>query len=346
MIVVGIDPHMQTHTAVALDALTAIERGQVTVRARSQGHERLLAWARSIDQERVFAVEDCRHVSGALERHLVRAGERVVRVSPKLMAHTRRSARTRGKSDPIDAASVARAAVANPDLPTAQLPGPDREIALLTTYRDRLVAQRTQLENELRWFVHDLDPELAPPSRSLGRAVHLRRLRQGLDRLERDVRVDVCIELVERIGELSSRINELERDLDVRVRELAPALLQIPGCAALTAAKIVAETANAARFATEARFAMHAGVAPLEASSGAHQRHRLNRRGNRQLNAALHRIAVTQIRIHDPAKEYVARKKAQGMSTMEALRCLKRQIARTVYRTLTTPAEPLTAAAA
>lgn len=346
MIVVGIDPHMQTHTAVALDGATAIQRGQVTVRARSQGHERLLAWARSIDQERVFAVEDCRHVSGAVERHLVRAGERVVRVSPKLMANTRRSARTRGKSDPIDAASVARAAVANPDLPTAHLPGPEREIALLTTYRDRLVAQRTQLENELRWFVHDLDPELAPPLRSLGREVHRRQLRQGLERLDRDVRVDVCIELVGRIGELSSRINELERDLDVRVRELAPALLEIPGCAALTAAKIVAETANAARFGTEARFAMHAGVAPLEASSGARQRHRLNRRGNRQLNAALHRIAITQIRIHDPAKKYFARKKAQGMSTMEALRCLKRQIARTVYRTLTTPAEPLTAAAA
>jgi transposase len=346
VIVVGIDPHMQTHTAVALDGATAADCGGITVRARTQGHERLLCWARSLDQERIFAVEDCRHVSGALERDLIRAGERVVRVSPKLMAHTRRSARTRGKSDPIDAASVARAAVSNPGLPTAHLPGPEREIALLTTYRDRLVAQRTQLQNELRWFVHDLDPDLAPPPRALDRAVHLRRLTVALGRLAPDVQIQVCLELVERIGELTARVRGLERDLQARVRATAPALLEIPGCAALTAAKIVAETANASRFRSEACFAMHAGVAPLEASSGTRNRHRLNRRGNRQLNAALHRIAVTQMRVHDPAKDYMARKKAQGMSRMEALRCLKRQIARSVYRTLTTPAEPLTATAA
>jgi transposase len=346
VIVVGIDPHMQTHTAVALDGATATERGTITVRARNEGHERLLVWARSIDEERIFAVEDCRHVSGRLERDLVRAGERVVRVCPKLMAGTRRSARTTGKSDPIDAASVARAAVANPDLPTAHLPGPEREISLLTTYRDRLVAQRTQFENELRWLVHDLDPALAPPPRSLDRAVHLDRLRRNLEPLGSGVEVMICRELLDRIYELTQRIRRLHQDLRTRVLASAPALLEIPGCGVLTAAKILAETANASRFRSEACFAMHAGAAPIEASSGAHHRHRLNRRGNRQLNAALHRIAVTQIRMHDPAKTYVARKKAQGMNTMEALRCLKRQIARTVYRTLTTPAEPLTAAAA
>jgi transposase len=336
---------MQSHTAVALEASTSLKRGELTVKARAAGHERLLAWVRELDAERTFAVEDCRHVSGGLERDLLRAGERVVRVPPKLMAGTRRSARTRGKSDPIDAASVARAAIANPGLPEAHLPGPEREIALLTGHRDRLVAQRTQLQNELRWLLHDLDPDLAPPLRSLGRGVHLRRLTAALGDLQPCVQVELCLELVTRIAELTTRVKELEHEIDRRVRQVAPALLEIPGCAALTAAKILAETAGAVRFRTEACFAMHAGVAPLEASSGARHRHRLNRRGNRQLNAALHRIAVTQI-AYDPAKDYFARKKAGGMSTMEALRCLKRQIARNVYRTLTIPAEPLTAAAA
>ena len=126
----------------------------------------------------------------------------------------------------------------------------------------------------------------------------------------------------------------LERELAGLMRVLAPELLALPGCSALSAAQLLGQVAGAARFRSEAAFAMHAGAAPLPASSGKTVRHRLNRRGNRRLNCALHIIAVTQARMHPPAIAYMARKRAQGMSTREALRCLKRHIARTVFRAL------------
>lgn len=116
-----------------------------------------------------------------------------------------------------------------------------------------------------------------------------------------------------------------------------PALLALPGCGPLTAAKLLGESAAAARFPSEAKLAMHAGVAPIPVSSGNTHRHRLNRSGNRQLNCALHRIAVTQGRHHPPARAYLARKQAEEKNRREALRCLKRHLARTVYRTLTEP---------
>lgn len=346
MIVVGIDPHKQTHTAVAIDAATGGVRGERTVRARSGGYEQLVAWARALDDERVFAVEDCRHVSGGLERHLIARGERAVRVAPKLMAAHRRTDRTFGKSDPIDAKAVAMAALRHPDLPEARLAGPEREIGLLAAHREDLVAERTRACNRLRWLLHDLDPDLVPAKGVLDRDVALTRLRTMLAGLAPSIEVTICLELVERIGEINVRERALAREIERLVREVAPALLEIPGCAALTAAKLVAEIANVDRFATEARFAMHAGVAPLLASSGASHRHRLNRRGNRQLNAALHRIAITQLRIHEPAKAFVARKRAEGMSTREALRCLKRQLARVVFNTMRTNQRPAVEAAA
>ena len=119
----------------------------------------------------------------------------------------------------------------------------------------------------------------------------------------------------------------------------AAELLALVGCGTLTAAKLVGEVAGVERFAAEAKLAKHTGTAPLPASSGELQRHRLNRSGNRQLNCALHRIAVTQARIHPPARAYLERKQAEGKSRREALRCLKRHLARTVYRTLRTMEE-------
>src|SRR2546425_331700 len=134
----------------------------------------------------------------------------------------------------------------------------------------------------------------------------------------------ICLELLARCREITVRAGELEREITVLVKAHASALLELPGCAALTAAKIVAETAQVGRFATEGHFARYAGTAPVPASSGATHRHRFNRRGNRQLNAALHRIAVTQLRIHEPAKLYIAKKRGEGMSKTEAIRSPKR----------------------
>lgn len=349
MIVIGIDPHMKTHTAVAIDAATGAVLAELTVKARTPGFERLVVWARRLDEKRSFAVEDGRHVSGSLERHLIARGERSVRVAPRMMGQARRADRIRGKSDPIDATAVARAALAHPDLPAATLAGVEREIGLLVAHRESLVNERTDRICKLRWLLHDIDPDLAPAPRSLDRFRTLDRLTETLQVMEPSVPVRLCLELVARCREITVRANELEREISALVSTHAPALLAIPGCASLTAAKIVAETAAVGRFPTEGHFARYAGTAPIPASSGATHRQRFNRRGNRQLNAALHRIAVTQLRIHEPAKGYVAKKRAEGKSKTEAIRALKRRLSRVVFRTMTSmnqPTDGLTAVAA
>lgn len=148
MVVIGIDSHKSTHTAVAVDE-TGRKLGERTVAARAAGHLELVRWAARFPDRR-WASEDTRHLSRSLVPDLVRAGEAVVRVPPKLMAGARRSSREPGKSDPIDALAVARAALRE-DLPTARLDGPEREVRLLVDHRDDLVAERTRIENRLRW---------------------------------------------------------------------------------------------------------------------------------------------------------------------------------------------------
>ncbi|MDP9270903.1 MAG: IS110 family transposase, partial [Chloroflexota bacterium] len=349
VIVVGIDPHKQTHTAVAVDAASGRVLAELTVKAREPGFERLVEWARELDPERIFAVEDGRHVSGHLERHLIGRGERSVRVPPRMMGEARRSDRIAGKSDPVDATAVARAALRHPELPQATLAGIERDLGLLVAHREMLVRERTDKICKLRWLLHDLDPDLAPPLRTLDRLKTLDHLTETLRALEPALQVELCSDLVARCREITTRANELERRIRSLVGAHAPALLGIPGCAALTAAKIVAETARVERFPTEGHFARYAGTAPIPASSGATHRQRFNRRGNRQLNAAIHRIAVTQLRVHEPARMYMEKKRAEGKTKTEALRGLKRLITRSVFKTMTSmhlPTHRLTAAAA
>jgi transposase len=334
VIVIGVDPHKQSHTACAVSSPNGELTGELTVGARQAGHEELLCWAREQHQQRVFALEDCRHVSGALERFLIGHGERVVRVPPKLMAGQRRGSRSFGKSDRIDALAVARAALRERSLPLAALAGAELEVKLLLAHRDDLVAESTRIQNRLRWHLHDLDPEFEIPARRLSRERWLERLQRRLRRQEAGARVRICRALVGRARQLLREQRALERELRLLLLEQAPELLELPGCGTLSAAKLVAEIAGVERFRSDAQLAMLAGVAPLDASSGKQRRHRLNRKGNRQLNLALHRIAVTQARVHGPARAYIARRRAEGRSWREALRCLKRHLVRVVFKLL------------
>lgn len=334
MIVVGIDPHMKTHTAVAVNSVTGASLGTRTVAGDSTGHDELLAWARSLGPERYFAIEDCRHVSGRLERYLLPRGERVVRVPPKMMAGARSSARTYGKSDPIDAACVARAALREPGLPEASLTGPEHDVRLLVDHRDDLVDERKRIQKRLRWHCHDLEIALDLPARVLDRYVWLDRLQSVLQALPETTRRRIALAELCRVRDLTVEVRELEREIRGLMRTLAPDLMAIPGCSAILAAHLLGQTAGFSRFSGEAAFAMHIGVAPLPVSSGKSCRHRLNRCGNRKLNSVVHMIAVTQARMHPPAIAYMERKQAEGMSFREALRCLKRLISRAVFRTM------------
>jgi transposase len=330
MIVIGVDVHKHSLTAVAVD-----EVGRTLAELTAGDEQALLSWSASLPSERLWALEDCRQLTRALERQLLAVGEQLVRVPPKLMAPERRAARVRGKSDPIDALAVARAALREPDL---DRPHPSekrlRELRLLVDHRDDLVDERRRCQQRLRWHLHELDPTLAVPAGALDRSLWLDRLARKLARREQTLQVRIARELVTRCRSLTRTILELEGELAALTAQTAPALLALPGCGILTAAKLVAEIGPIERFRTDAQLARHGGVAPLEASSGRLRRHRLDRGGNRQLNCALHRIAVTQARVHPAARAYLERKQAEGKSRREAIRCLKRQLARVVFNSL------------
>jgi transposase len=336
MIVIGVDAHKRTHTCVAVQESTGRELETQTVPARDAGHGRLLEWARALGEQVVWAIEDCRHVSGRLERFLFARGERVIRIPPKLMAGARKSAREPGKSDPIDALAVARAAIREriDSFEVAQLDEQALEIRQLVDHRERLVGQRTAMINDLRWHLHDLDPDYQVPTRSFTSRNWQQRTARKLARMGTRAQVRVARDELKRIRELTGAIDQLHKELAELVSAYRPALLTVPGCGVLCAAKAIGETGGAQRFATASKFARITGTAPLPASSGQRVRHRFDQGGNRQLNATLHRIAITQLSCHQPAREYYARKLAEGKSSREALRCLKRHIATTLWRQL------------
>jgi transposase len=250
----------------------------------------MLAWGHDLDQERVWAIEDCRHVSGKLEEGVA-------------------------------------------TLPEARLDGPAREIKLLLDHRDDLVGERTRIACRLRWALHDRWPELVLPSGCPDRMARLDPLAGRLARCQQDADVRVMRSQVRRLRELTREARALEHELAVLVEAQQPQLLELPGIGTLTAAKLIAEIAGIERFESAAKLARLAGIAPIPASSGNSLRVRLHRGGNRQINAAVHRIAVTQ-GMHPPAIEYIARKTAEGKSKREATRCLKRHLIRVIYRTM------------
>jgi transposase len=331
MVVVGADVHKRPHTVVAVDEVGR-KIAEKTVKAVTAGHAEAVMWARErFGGQVVWAIEDCRHLSARLERDLMAFDQKVVRVPPKLMAQTRKSARSRGKSDPIDALAVARGFLREPDLPIASHDEVSRELKLLVDHREVLVAQRTATINRLLWRVHELDPERAPQPRSLDLAKHRRILGDWLDTVDGLVAELARDELAD-ITRLTEVINALAKRIGTRVRQVAPMLLAMPGCGELTAAKLVGEAAGVTRFKSEAAFARHAGVAPVPVWSGnTAGRVRMTRSGNRQLNAALHRIAVTQIRLDGLGQTYYRHRLAAGDSNPEALRCLKRRLSRVVF---------------
>jgi transposase len=231
--------------------------------------------------------------------------------------------------------AVARAALREPGLSRPRADEePFRELKLLVDHRDAIVDERRRVHQRLRWHLHQLDPSFAVPLRMLARKSHLERVSRWLARQDEELQVRLARDLVASCRSLDRTIAALDQELERRTAELAPALLELPGCGPLTAAKLLAEVGPIARFQSDAQLARHGGVAPLEASSGRIQRHRFDRGGNRQLNAALYRIAVTQARIHPAARAYLERKRAEGKSRREAIRCLKRQLARVVFNTL------------
>ena len=223
-IVLGADTLKRSHTIAAVCAATGGLLGEKTVPVGARGFAALLVWARRLHSERVWALEDCRHVSGSLERFSIERGERVVRVATKLMPDARRGARQRGKSDSIDAIAVALAAVREglDELPCAHLDGPELDLLLLVDHRERLVRERVALNNTLQWHLHDLWPELELPGCSLFYGKWGPRVARRLARAEQTMRVRIARDELRRIRELSQTIKALEVEIARLVARIAP----------------------------------------------------------------------------------------------------------------------------
>jgi transposase len=341
MIVIGADTHKGSHALAAVDEGTGKVRGSREIKADEPGHLVAVRWARGLDEERVWALEDCRHVSRRLEQALLAAGERVVRVAPQRMGASRKGEREPGKSDQIDALAVARAVVKDgvEQFPVAYLNEQAMEIRLLLDHRQDLVAERTGIVNRLRWHLLELCPEVERSLKrgALNQARVLDRVDRRLRKLPAGARVRIAREQLSQLRGLTRQIDALHSELAELVSAHRPQLLDEQGCGALTAAILIGHTAGNQRFRSEASFALQTGTAPIPCSSGKRTQHRLNRGGDRQLNHALHIIAVTRAQHDAVTKEYLARKEAEGKTSKGALRSLKRHLARHFHRLLAEP---------
>ena len=277
-------------------------------------------------------------MSGSFERFLIVSGQRVLRVATKLMSDARRAGRDRGKSDRIDALAVARAALREgiDALPSAQLAGVELAIRLLVDHRERLIRSRVALNNDLLWHLHDLWPDLKLPASALVSKTWSTRIARRLARAEQTTRVRIARDELRRLRELTAAADELEAEIADLVAGLAPQLLAEPGFGPLTAAKLLGEIAGAGRFATEAKLARAAGVAPIPVSSGKTNRHRLD-------PAAIASSTPPSTASRSPAPAATPRPRttwpanAPKARPASAMRCLKRHLTRRIWHLLQPP---------
>lgn len=333
MITIGVDAHKRVQQAVAIDGVgteLARWRGGTTPADAT----RLADWAATLEPERRWGIEGSHQYGHVLAQHLVAQGATVVEVNPRLTAGMRRGSRQRGKSDRLDALAVARVVAQEGDaLPAVHADDAAAVLAELAADRASAVAEATRLRNQLHQVLHQLsavDTRAWPDLTKAAAVATLVDYQAPAGDAMTTVRAG-------RVRHLAARLTlalEQTEATEQAIRRMAQPCLQplddICGVAALTAGLLAAELGGRS-FETDAQLASFAGTAPLPASSGEHTRHRLNRGGNRQLNALLHRIALVQLRCGE-GKTYVERRLGEGKTQHEALRCLKRSIARRVYR--------------
>ena len=341
MTAVGIDTHKDSLAACVVDELGA-PLAERTFANDPAAHEALWAWIRAAAPEALIGIEGSSRYGAAAARFLLAQGAHVREVPPQLTHRERGRTRLPGKSDPGDALAIARVAARERALPPVRLVDRTVEIGLLVQAREDAVTEAVRVRNRLHADLVVLVPGY---SASVGNLVSLRNRQRAGAMLRRrsGVQVDLARARLARLRVLDREA----RSLEGRIGELVGAhpLLEMHGVGLLTAAKLIAEAGDVRRFHSVDAFAMLAGVAPIPASSGQVQRMRLNRGGNRQLNRAFHTIAMVQAVHHPAAREFLARKAAEHKSGREAIRALKRQLVRSVFRQLAAGATGLTQAA-
>jgi transposase len=337
-VVLGVDTHLDAHVAVALDGLGR-RLGELTVPTTARGYERLLRWAEGFGFVGCAGIEGTSSYGAGLARYLKATGVSVVEVERPKRRHLRR----KGKSDPIDAEAAARAVLSGEALGEPKSgDGKVEMVRILRSARQSAVKARTQAANQLQALLVTAPEVLRYRLRELPTqelVATCARLRPGDDLENIETATRFALRSVARRHEaLSEEITQLDAQLDRLVAEVAPELISLPAIGTHHAATLLVVAGdNPQRLRSEASFASLCGVSPIEASSGKVVRHRLNRGGNRDANRALHMICVVRMGSDRRTREYVARRTAEGKSKWEIMRCLKRYIAREVYRLLVPP---------
>lgn len=341
MVVIGLDVHKDSIAAVAIDdagrqlAIGLFENTDL-------GHAALNTWTLRLGPNLRIGMEPSGGIARQLAYHLAAAGHDVVEVQPRLSRGEAHRLRTRGKTDPGDALAIARVVLREPRLAPVRQPGLAEDLKLLVDYRDQLFSERTRIANRLH-----ADLSIAYPGyqRELGRVLTSHRALVAADALianNQSCRADLSRRRIQRLLELDAEVKSLHRQIATLVDQAHTTLTEVCGIGPMIAARILGEVGDVRRFATAATFAAANGTAPIAASSGRTEHHRLNRGGNRRLNYALYVIALTQTRHEPRAVLYLSQRRAQGKTRRDALRSLKRHLSNVVYRRLVADVEKIT----
>lgn len=331
-VAIGIDSHKATMFVAVVDPLGRTGAAQQFPNDDS-GHSAALRWIQAQQGERVIGIEGSGFYGSALARTLLAAGEDVKEIPAFLTSRERRRTPSRGKSDPVDAVAIARVTARGEGLSDVKDVSVYDDLKLLSDRRDQLIRLSTETANRIHADLVRLHPGYQidiPNLRSKSRVMKV----AELVRDDRSVRAQLVRERVEELLDLRDRILATEAQMSELIERSQTTLTSLDGVGLVVAAKILGEIGGPQRLRSQASFAAYNGTAPLEASSGATKRHRLNRGGNRQLNFALHIMATARRRSHAETKVYLARLRSEGKTSREAMRCLKRHLSNAVYRTL------------
>ena len=335
VVAIGVDTHKASLAACAIDELGR-PVSQHSFANAPAGHRAFLRWLAALSSPRRIGLEGAGSFGAGLAGRLAEAGEDVREVPATLTLRERRRTGRPGKCDLIDALAIARVVLREERLPQATGAVMHRDLRLLVDYRDQLIAEQTRVRNRLHSDLQILMPGYAERlgrRGSLARTSSLERARQLLAPLS-GVAAEIALLRLARLEALAVEIAALKRRIATGLATSHVALTSIAGVGPVTAARLLGETGDPRRFRSAAAFAMACGVAPIPASSGNTQRHRLNRGGNRQLNRALHTVALTQTRESGPTRTFLERKRAEGRTWWEGMRSLKRHLADVVFRAM------------